>query len=218
MWCLPGCWRAFPTRHHFIGPRSSSFGWSTTWCAHSALWPVRFAATMLGCCEARGCSETQGLKLCSGCRGAKYCSSVCQSVAWKDHHKVVCKENREFWLRNIKCAYCNSEHPPKTCCGSKRVPPEQHFGRLELVSWGHKDCGWGGCSLDESEDLRRDFYVKCGGSYVKLFQQFDGHAVGRALAWSLAAIITGHPRKALLASATFASLAKSCQKGCAKSR
>jgi hypothetical protein len=44
------------------------------------------------CCCLEGSSEaTVKLQICSGCQGARYCSSACQRAHWKTGHKEVCK-------------------------------------------------------------------------------------------------------------------------------
>ncbi|KAJ7899307.1 hypothetical protein B0H14DRAFT_2674359 [Mycena olivaceomarginata] len=46
--------------------------------------------TVCGHCKVRGASTDQPLRLCSGCRIERYCSTTCQKLAWKEH-KTICK-------------------------------------------------------------------------------------------------------------------------------
>ena len=47
-------------------------------------------------CETRDRIDREAnLKTCSGCKGAKYCSTKCQKVHWEKTHKHMCKNLRE---------------------------------------------------------------------------------------------------------------------------
>lgn len=46
-------------------------------------------------CYGCGVTQHQGLKLCSGCKKAAYCSVDCQTRHWKQSHKAVCKKKEK---------------------------------------------------------------------------------------------------------------------------
>mmetsp|Transcript_27761 Transcript_27761/g.64716 ORF Transcript_27761/g.64716 Transcript_27761/m.64716 type:complete len:107 (+) Transcript_27761:260-580(+) len=49
------------------------------------------ATNILECHEC-GTTEHNGLKMCSGCKKASYCSTECQRKAWKSGHKETCRK------------------------------------------------------------------------------------------------------------------------------
>ncbi|KAJ7346964.1 hypothetical protein DFH08DRAFT_869925 [Mycena albidolilacea] len=103
------------------------------------------------------CGKSGEIFRCSGCKTRFYCGRECQTSDWKSH-KRPCAAAPKWYDKHRVCSDGNN-----------------HEGRLELITW---DCpeaeygslGWGACSSDEADDLKKKFETEFGGDEEKFFE------------------------------------------------
>jgi len=92
---------------------------------------------------------------CSRCHDRLYCGKACQVSDWKTH-KLDCKvkPTPQWYDKHRKCQ-----------------DGSFHEGKLELITWPCEleETGWGHCTPEESDDLRKKLEVEYGGDEVKFF-------------------------------------------------
>ncbi|KZP08178.1 hypothetical protein FIBSPDRAFT_803285 [Athelia psychrophila] len=103
--------------------------------------------------------EEHPLFRCTGCNGRFYCGADCQSSDWPAHKKP-CKDAPKWYDRFRICD-----------------DRGKHEGRLELVTWDCVDdegdaLGWGGCFIEESDDLRKKYEGEFGRDPSKLYEHW----------------------------------------------
>lgn len=136
---------------------------------------------MLGCSNP-ACSHSDGRfptdydikpSKCGGCKGALepavYCCTGCQKAHWSVH-KNVCPSRIGAKKPNENAAW---EDPYR-----KASDGSYHMGKLELVTWEFEDedgdkLGWGGCLINESEELKAQYEGEMNFSKKKLIKKWE---------------------------------------------
>ncbi|XXH03350.1 hypothetical protein Hte_009748 [Hypoxylon texense] len=102
----------------------------------------------------KGEGDNVTIKHCGGCKSRYFCGTSCQRKDWPSHKEecltksaeAAAAEGKKWYDRYRKCK-----------------DGTQHFGELELITWGGRDplfgeeTGWGNCLLSESADLKRKY-------------------------------------------------------------
>jgi len=121
------------------------------------------------CFRCKQKKDNKDLSFCGGCKQdpnctqpACYCNESCQKAHWKEHKKAC----------PLKKGPCS---PTASWVDHYRQGSDEslHSGDLELITWDHKDCGWGGCSKYESDELKKKYEEEFHYDKEKLFIYFD---------------------------------------------
>ena len=106
----------------------SSRGWLLQQIKHTISGsPTNPHEISTNCCRA-GCTN-EGLKKCSRCGNANYCSKECQLAHWKETHKAECKSKEPETARDSS-ASTTSPNPPSNRRPSNVEPSQENTGRL----------------------------------------------------------------------------------------
>ncbi|PPQ70359.1 hypothetical protein CVT26_013793 [Gymnopilus dilepis] len=109
----------------------------------------------LSCCVCRRMPiDNVDIKKCARCHSRLYCGRECQETDWP-RHKTSCGISRFWYDKHRKCED-----------GSR------HEGKLELITWSNEEegTGWGHCTVEEADDLRRSFETEYKGDEAKFFK------------------------------------------------
>lgn len=125
-----------------------------------------------GSLKCHKCAEQKNndeLFACVGCSSdanctmpAYYCGESCQRQDWKKHKQVCASKVGPFpavdsWVDHYRLGADYSVHR----------------GNLELVTWEHKDFGWGGAYKCEVDDLKKKFEEEFDGDLELLLNHWD---------------------------------------------
>jgi len=137
---------------------------------------------MMECQNCKVSTFNCDLFVCSGCSKdanctlpACYCGKSCQKRDWKEHMKVCPSKQGpcpavDSWVDHYRLGHDKS----------------WHRGDLELITWDHDDCGWGGVFKDESDELKRRFEEDFGRDPVRLIDDCDN-----AFRWTCCGLVAG---------------------------
>ncbi|KAI6092013.1 hypothetical protein F4821DRAFT_279443 [Hypoxylon rubiginosum] len=117
-------------------------------------------------CDVCGAEQGVGvaIKLCGGCKSRSFCGTTCQRKDWPSHKKdchakLAAAKGKKWYDRYRKCQ-----------------DGTQHFGELELITWGGREStfgeemGWGNCLARESADLKRKYEEEFKSDDVQMYK------------------------------------------------